>query len=63
MSAMSARRRDWPQLNFIIYHSGFRDVGESADPAEAMAEFDRTGRIAWAADLADVPEIYNVTNV
>ena len=55
--------RDWPQLNFIIYHSGYRHVGEGADPAEAMAEFDRTGRIAWVSDLADIPELYDVTNV
>jgi hypothetical protein len=28
-----------------------------------MAEFDRTGRIAWVSDLADIPELYDVTNV
>ena len=39
--------KDWPQLNFIIYHSAYRHVG--GDPAVALAEFERTGRIAWTA--------------
>jgi predicted TIM-barrel fold metal-dependent hydrolase len=63
VSDVGQAAHDWPQLNFIIYHSGYRHVGEGADPAEAMAEFDRTGRIAWVSDLADIPEIYDVTNV
>jgi uncharacterized protein len=37
--------KDWPNLNFIIYHSAYRHVG--GDPAVALAEFNRTGRIAW----------------
>lgn len=53
--------KDWPDLNFIIYHSGYRHVG--GDPAVALAEFERTGRIAWVSDLADIPEQYGVTNV
>jgi hypothetical protein len=63
VSDVGQAAHDWPQLNFIIYHSGYRHVGEGADPAEAMAEFDRTGRIAWVSDLADIPEMYDVTNV
>jgi uncharacterized protein len=63
VSDVGQAARDWPQLNFIIYHSGYRHVGEGADPAEAMAEFDRTGRIAWVSDLADIPELYDVNNV
>ena len=39
--------KDWPQLNFIIYHSAYRHVG--GDPAVALAEFERTGRIAWTS--------------
>src|SRR3984893_842435 len=39
--------KDWPQLNFIIYHSGYRHVGGS--PAEGMAEFDQTGRSSWVS--------------
>jgi predicted TIM-barrel fold metal-dependent hydrolase len=53
--------KDWPQLNFVIYHSGYRWVG--ANPAEAMAEFDRTGRSSWVSDLAEIPEKYGVNNV
>ena len=53
--------KDWPQLNFIIYHSAYRHVGGS--PAEGMAEWDRTGRISWASELAEIPAKYGVTNV
>ena len=53
--------KDWPQLNFVIYHSGYRWVG--ANPADAMAEFDKTGRSSWASDLAEIPEKYGVNNV
>lgn len=53
--------RDWPQLNFIIYHSAFRHIGN--DPAEALAEFEQTGRLSWVSDLADIPAQHGVTNV
>ncbi|WP_426955165.1 amidohydrolase family protein [Muricoccus radiodurans] len=53
--------KDWPQLNFVIYHAGYRHVG--GDPAVALAEFERTGRIAWTSDLADIPEKHGVSNV
>ena len=59
MSGKAAK--DWPQLNFVIYHSAYRHVG--GDPAAALAEFERTGRIAWTSDLADIPQRYGVTNV
>ncbi len=53
--------KDWPQLNFVIYHAAYRHVG--GDPAVALAEFNRTGRIAWTSDLADIPAQYGVSNV
>lgn len=53
--------KDWPQLNFIIYHAAYRHVG--GDPKVAVAEFNRTGRIAWTSDLADIPAQYGVNNV
>src|SRR5262245_35240557 len=53
--------KDWPQLNFIIYHSAYRHVG--GDPRVALAEFERTGRISWTSDLADIPAQYGVSNV
>ena len=62
VSDVGQAAKDWPQLNFVIYHAGYRHAG-GGDPAEAMAEFDRTGRSAWFSDLAELPEIYNVNNV
>jgi predicted TIM-barrel fold metal-dependent hydrolase len=53
--------KDWPQLNFVIYHSAYRHVG--GNPKVALAEFERTGRISWTSDLADIPEQYGVSNV
>jgi uncharacterized protein len=53
--------KDWPQLNFLVYHSAYRWVG--APPAQAMEEFDKTGRSSWTSDLAEIPEKYGVTNV
>jgi predicted TIM-barrel fold metal-dependent hydrolase len=53
--------KDWPQLNFLIYHSAYRWVG--GKPADGMAEFDRTGRSSWTSDLAEIPEKYGVTNI
>jgi predicted TIM-barrel fold metal-dependent hydrolase len=54
--------KDWPQLNFIIYHSAYRFAG-GGKPEDAMAEFDQTGRISWVTDLAEIPAKYGVTNV
>ncbi len=52
---------DWPELNFIIYHAGYRTVPA---PTEAELErFERDGRIDWVSDLAEVPERYGVSNV
>ncbi|MGH7037105.1 MAG: amidohydrolase family protein [Stellaceae bacterium] len=61
VSDVGRAAKDWPQLNFVIYHSGYRWVG--GNPADAMAEFDRTGRSSWVSDLAEVPEKYGVKNV
>jgi len=54
--------KDWPQLNFIIYHSGWRWTGPNA-PKDAWAHFEKTGRIEWVTDLADIPGKYGVNNV
>ncbi len=61
VSDVGKAAKDWPQLNFLIYHSAYRWIG--AAPSEAMAEFDRTGRTSWTSDLAEIPEKYGVTNV
>lgn len=53
--------KDWPQMNFIIYHGCLRPFLELPD--KALAEFEETGEIAWASDLARVPEEHGVDNV
>jgi predicted TIM-barrel fold metal-dependent hydrolase len=53
--------KDWPQINFIIYHSALRQFLESPDAD--LAEFEQTGRIKWASDLAEIPHKHGVTNV
>ncbi|MDO1559560.1 amidohydrolase family protein [Brevundimonas sp. 2R-24] len=51
--------KDWPQLNFNIYHAGYR----LDDPNWALEEFERTGRIEWVTDLAEIPAQHGVANV
>ena len=53
--------KDWPQLNFVIYHSAFRYTGGAYKVG--MEQFDRTGRVDWVNDLAEIPEKYGVNNV
>jgi uncharacterized protein len=53
--------KDWPQINFVIYHSAIRTFLE---PLESeLAEFEKTGYIRWVSDLAAIPEKYGVSNV
>jgi predicted TIM-barrel fold metal-dependent hydrolase len=54
--------KDWPQLNFIIYHSGYR-FGGGGGPEEGWAQFEKTGRVEWVSDLAEIPAKYGVTNL
>ena len=54
--------KDWPQLNFLIYHAGYRYTGDG-NPALATKQFDSTGRMDWVSDLAEVPAKYGVNNV
>src|SRR5580704_14391662 len=61
VSDIGKAAKDWPGLNFLVYHSAYRWVG--GNPAEAMAEFDKTGRSSWTSDLAEIPEKYGVHNV
>jgi len=53
--------RDWPQLNFIIYHSAIRYLGEPRKGELAL--FEKSGEIPWVSSLARIPEKYGVTNV
>jgi predicted TIM-barrel fold metal-dependent hydrolase len=54
--------KDWPQLNFVIYHSGWRWTGPDA-PKLAWEHFEKTGRVEWVTDLSDIPAKYGVKNV
>ena len=54
--------KDWPMLNFLIYHSAYRFPG-GGTPEEALAQFEKTGRIEWVSDLAEIPQKYGVRNV
>jgi uncharacterized protein len=54
--------KDWPQLNFVIYHGGYRHAG-GGTAADGWREFEQTGRISWVSDLADIPAKFGVTNV
>ena len=53
--------KDWPQLNFVIYHSAFRFTGGAQ--GDGWAQFEQTGRVDWVTDLAEIPAKYGVTNV
>jgi len=59
VSDVARAARDWPQLNFIIYHAAFRND----NPAASLAEFEKTGRLEWVTDLAEIPGKHGVTNV
>jgi predicted TIM-barrel fold metal-dependent hydrolase len=61
VSDIGRAAKDWPGLNFLVYHSGYRWVG--GNPADGMAEFDKTGRSSWVSDLAEIPEKFGVNNV
>ena len=53
--------RDWPQINFVIYHSAMRPFIELPD--RELAQFEATGRFDWVSELADIPGKYGVRNV
>jgi uncharacterized protein len=53
--------KDWPDLNFIIYHSALETITENL--REDYSRFEKTGRIPWVTDLSEIPEKYGVENV
>jgi hypothetical protein len=61
VSDLGKAAKDWPKLNFVIYHGALRAFLEAPDAA--LAEFDQTGRIKWATDLAEIPAKLGVSNV
>ncbi|MCW5773594.1 MAG: amidohydrolase family protein [Rhodospirillaceae bacterium] len=54
--------KDWPQINFVIYHSAYRWAA-GGNAAAGLAQFEKTGRVEWTSDLADIPAKYGVSNV
>jgi uncharacterized protein len=46
--------KDFPKINFIIYHTALRPFLE--DPATALAEFEKSGQIQWSTDVAKLAE-------
>jgi predicted TIM-barrel fold metal-dependent hydrolase len=54
--------KDWPQLNFIIYHGGYRWPG-GGTAADGWKQFEETGRVEWVSDLAEIPAKFGVKNV
>jgi uncharacterized protein len=65
VSDVGKAAKDWPGLNFVIYHSGYRQVGGDfvAEAADAWAQVEKTGRNEWVSDLAEIPARYGVSNV
>jgi predicted TIM-barrel fold metal-dependent hydrolase len=53
--------KDWPQINFIIYHSAFRFTGGSFPVG--WEQFEQTGRVDWVTDLSEIPAKFGVKNV
>jgi predicted TIM-barrel fold metal-dependent hydrolase len=53
--------KDWPELTFVIYHAGLKPF--LTPPDESLAQFEKTGRMDWVTDLAEIPAKYGVTNV
>ncbi len=61
VSDIGKAAKDWPQFNFHVFHSGFRHVG--GDPALGREEWEKTHRLSWVSDLAEIPEKFGVNNV
>jgi predicted TIM-barrel fold metal-dependent hydrolase len=55
--------RDWPNIRFVIYHAAFRWTGAPGASLGGYEQFEKTGRIDWTTDLAEIPGKYGVGNV
>ena len=53
--------KDWPNLNFMIYHSAIRAGGLPAK--EDVKSFEERGYIPWISELASMPGKQGVKNV
>jgi len=61
VSDVGKAAKDWPQINFVIYHSALRPFIELPD--STLQQFEDRGRIDWVTDLAEIPARFGVTNV
>ena len=62
VSDVGKAAKDLPQLNFIIYHAGYR-YAAGGRTEDAWAQFEKSGRIDWVTDLAEIPARFGVKNV
>ena len=53
--------KDWPNLNFIVYHSALRISHEN--PEDILKDFIKTGRIESTTDLCDTVQQHGLKNV
>ncbi len=53
--------RDWPDLNFIIYHAALDTI--PAGQKDYFDEFERSGRIPWVSDLSEIPHRSGLKNI
>jgi predicted TIM-barrel fold metal-dependent hydrolase len=53
--------KDWPGLNFIIYHGAMRNFLE--DPQHSLDKFEQTGRIDWTTDVCELSSKHGCKNV
>ncbi|HZP94453.1 MAG TPA: amidohydrolase family protein [Burkholderiales bacterium] len=53
--------KDWPQINFIIYHGALRMFLE--DPQYTLDNFEKTGRIDWTTDVCELATKHGLKNV
>jgi hypothetical protein len=53
--------KDWPQINFVIYHAAKQAF--LVPPDDELTEFEKNGYIRWVSDLAAIPQKHGVSNV
>jgi predicted TIM-barrel fold metal-dependent hydrolase len=61
VSDVGKAAKDWPDINFVIYHSALRPFLELPDAT--LQQFEDSGRIDWVTDLAEIPQKFGVSNV
>ncbi|MGH9577757.1 MAG: amidohydrolase family protein, partial [Terriglobales bacterium] len=54
--------KDWPGMNFVIYHSALRPW-LADQPEKDLQAFLDTGYVQWSTDLARIPQKFGVNNV